>query len=125
MNKLIKKADIFLILIILLACCAFLVPRYFSTGSLQAVIYKNGEELSRVSLSEVNESHETRLDCVPAVTVRFEKDGVCFSHAECRDKLCVLAGKLEHKGDIAACLPAGVVIVMEGSDRGLPDAITY
>jgi len=125
MNKLLKKADIFLILIISLACSAFLIPRLFSDSGLQAVVYKNGAEISRVNLSEVKESYETKLDSTPAATLRFEKDGVCFSHAECKDKLCVLTGKLTHKGDVAACLPAGVVIVVEGSGKSLPDVITY
>ncbi len=125
MNRLLKKADIILIIFILAICSVFLIPKYFSCEELEAVIYSGGVEIMRVNLSEVDESYETTLGCEPEVTIKFDKNSVCFSHAECRDKLCVLSGALEHVGDVAACLPAGTVIEIEGTSQSAVDALTY
>lgn len=49
---------------------------------------------------------------------------VRFTDSPCAGRLCVHAGWLSRSGQVAACLPNGVVVEVRGGDRGF-DAITY
>lgn len=53
------------------------------------------------------------------------RDGrIRFVDSPCAGRLCVHAGWLSHTGQVAACLPNGVVVEVRGGDRGF-DAIAY
>lgn len=121
-HVLLKKGDIAVIATVLALCAAMLIPRFIHSG-VTAVIYVGGEEYRRINLSE---SAELTLepDTDPAVVIKVSGGAIYFESADCPDKLCVKTGKLSSAGDTAACLPAGVVITLEGSDDNLPDAIT-
>ncbi len=127
MNKLFKKADIILILILCLFSAALFLPGMFGNGNLEAVIYENGSITHRIDLSKVDESYTIELAGPPASTVKVEHNAISYVSAGCPDKLCVKTGKLAHCGDTAACLPAKTVVVLEsGSDNEKsPDIITY
>lgn len=56
------------------------------------------------------------------VSVRVEGGRVRFEESGCPDKVCVHAGWLSHTGQSAACLPAGVLLRVEGPDGGV-DAV--
>lgn len=46
------------------------------------------------------------------------------AEATCPDQVCVHTGWLQHVGDTAACLPAGILITVEGEGNPVaPDAI--
>ena len=127
MKQLFKKADIFLILFLCLAGAALFLPGILGNGNLEALIYENGNITHRIDLSEVEKSYIITLDGPPASTVKVEQNAISYLSSECPDKLCVKAGKLTHRGDTAACLPAKTVIVIEGKsgNNTLPDVITY
>ena len=42
--------------------------------------------------------------------------------ADCPDHVCIKAGRLSRSGQSAACLPAGVMLTVEGDGRA-PDAV--
>ena len=42
--------------------------------------------------------------------------------ADCPDQVCVKTGRLSRAGQTAACLPAGVLLSVEGG-KGAPDAV--
>ncbi len=50
------------------------------------------------------------------VTLRVEDGRVRFTHSDCPDKVCVHTGWLSRAGQTAACLPAGVLVRVEGED---------
>ncbi|HZJ77498.1 MAG TPA: NusG domain II-containing protein [Clostridia bacterium] len=126
MTKLIKRADLILIACVLVVCSIFFVPKCFPTNEkLIAVVFHDGSEVMRVNLSDINESYEKSINGDLTVTIEFNRNSVRFTHSECPDKLCMLTGALKHKGEIATCLPAGIVIVVEGSGKYNLDAITY
>ena len=111
-RRFIKKADIALIAVILCVGAALLIWRFLpSNGKTEAVIYAGGEVYRRVTLDK-NADMTITPDTDPKV-----------EDADCRDKLCVKSGKLTRPGDTAACLPAGVVIRLEGSEKR-HDALT-
>ena len=112
-RRFIKKADIALIAVVLCVGAALLIWRFLpSNGKTEAVIYAGGEVYRRVT-----------LDKSADMTIKIKDGAVWFEDADCRDKLCVKSGKLTRPGDTAACLPAGVVIRLEGSEKR-HDALT-
>ena len=56
-----------------------------------------------------------------SVTLRVEDGRIRFEESGCPDKVCVHTGWLSRSGQTAACLPAGVILRVEG-DTGDEDA---
>ncbi|MBQ8731759.1 MAG: NusG domain II-containing protein [Oscillospiraceae bacterium] len=52
----------------------------------------------------------------------FSDGSVCFESSDCPDRLCVQKGRLSLAGDVAVCLPNGVVLRLEG-EGDHPDVI--
>lgn len=57
------------------------------------------------------------------LTVRIEDGCAYVWQADCPDQVCVHTGRLTHDGETAACLPAGVILTVEGGDDSSPDAV--
>ncbi len=112
--KLIKPLDILLIAVVCLFCGLSLLTRKSETSRLVATVYVNGRVQSVNDLSDASVNRLIRLDCTPAVSLKIENSAISFEKADCRDKLCVAAGELKKDGDTAACLPAGVVVRVDG-----------
>lgn len=126
MNKFIKKADILLVLLLLIVCAVLLIPKYTDKSQVKAVVYKNGEIVKEIDLSAVKEPYEFDLNSTPKAKLRVENGSIRYSYAECHDKLCINSGKLSNPGDTAACLPSKTLVVIEGEKDGeAPDVITY
>ena len=96
-----------------------------STQSATAVIYIDGEIYQSIELEKVEESYELALPCSPKATLLVEKGSISFKQADCNDKLCVGSGKLKHRGDTAACLPAKAVVTIENRGESERDALVY
>lgn len=125
-KKFLKKADVILILAIVIICGIFFISKQMSSTPVEAVIYKDGTEIERINLSSVKESYEYDLGCTPKAVLTVSKGNICYSYAECHDKLCVNTGKLTKVGDTAACLPSKTLIVLEGvKSSDAPDVIAY
>lgn len=127
MNKFFKKADILLILFFCLVCAVLFLPRFTGKGSLDAVIYQNGEEIYRIDLSKVESDYIVELDSKPASVVQVKRGAIGYIQSDCPDKLCVSTGMLTSRGQTAVCLPAKTVIALTGGakDEKEPDVITY
>lgn len=126
--KFLKKGDLILLVVLVVACIAVLIPKYLvkSDEPLTAVIIKDGVETERIDLSLVTESYEYDLQCDPEAKLTVENDCIYYSYAECHDKVCMNTGKLTKVGDTAACLPSRTIVVIEGTkDADAPDIITY
>lgn len=120
--KLIRKADIIVIAIVIFAAAIFLVIRSCDESSLTAEISVDGEIIETIKLDEIKERKEITPDTSPKVTIVAENGEIWFEKAECSDKICISAGHLSKKGDTAVCLPAKTVVSISGSTV---DAITY
>lgn len=125
MKKLIRPLDIVLIAVLLLGGIGFHFYSKSTTSSATAVIHIDGEIFETIELEKVEEGYELALPCSPEATLYIEKGCVSFKEAHCPDKLCVSTGKLRHKGDTAACLPAGVVVTIENGEESEIDALVY
>lgn len=122
----IKKADILLVVVILILAALFILPQHLNTNPPVAVIYSGGEEVERIDLASVTESYKISLDCTPSVEITVEPGCIYYSYAECHDKLCINCGQLTSPGNTAACLPSETLIVIEGQAKtDEPDVLTY
>ncbi len=120
--KFIKKGDIALIAVILLAAAVFMFWSNSRTESVQAVITVDGEVVKTVDLGNIKEKITFIPATSPRVVITAENGKISFESAECEDKLCVACGELSKHGDTAVCLPSKTVITVTGSDV---DAVVY
>ncbi len=117
--KLIRKADVILIVLIVIAVLSVVLFNYFSSENLTAVVRVNGEVIEEINLEKQKEPLEIVTE---NVTILCEKGEIWFEESDCKDKLCVNCGKLSKKGSTAICLPNKTVITVEDSSV---DALTY
>lgn len=117
---------ILIVLLLTAAILSVLVPPLIRPqGQVTAVITCNGAVFQEIALGRVAQPYQIELPTDPAATVTVEPGGICFSHAECPDQLCVHTGRLEKPGDTAACLPANAVITLIADPGGSGDLMTY
>lgn len=121
MKKLFMRKDIVVIVAVLLLSALIFLPNLFGSNKLIADIYLNGEIIESIDLNNVEKSYTLSPTDKTLITVK--KGAICFSEAECRDKLCVNSGWLTAKGQTSACLPEKTVIVIKGSSE--IDMMTY
>ena len=127
-RKYFAVGDIFVALIVLLV---FVLSLVFFTGGknqegITAVISVEGEVYHQVKLSDISEPYEVTVEGEVPVVISVSAQGVCFSHSDCPDKLCVNTGVLTHSGQSAICLPARVSVKLVSESKGdinAPDSV--
>lgn len=111
------------LIIALLAVAAalwFYLPRSQS-GQLTVVISVAGEETRRVPLSDFTETTVTGGGYTLRVSTR--DGGVAVTDSDCPTQDCVHTGVITRAGQSIVCLPAQVVVHLEGSASDAPDVI--
>lgn len=102
----------------------FYLPKTQS-GQLTAVITQHGQVVRRVALSGMDKEQVIELDDgTYHLTVRVSADGAYVSHSDCPAQECVRTGVIRRAGQSIVCLPAQVVVYLEGTPAaGQPDVI--
>lgn len=122
----IKKADLLLVLLVLLvsaAGIAFIVLNHTDNSAPEnAEIKVNTELIQTVNLTEVSGPYELKVEGKLTVTLEVSREGVRFIESECPDKLCIHSGLIEAGGS-AACLPAGVSVTVKGAQSHEIDGV--
>ena len=111
------------LIIALLAVAAalwFYLPRSQS-GQLTVVISVAGEETRRVPLSDFTETTVTGGGYTLRVSTR--DGGVAVMDSDCPTQDCVHTGVITRAGQSIVCLPAQVVVHLEGTAPDAPDVI--
>lgn len=111
------------LIIALLAVAAalwFYLPRSQS-GQLTVVISVAGEETRRVPLSDFTETTVTGGSYTLRVSSR--DGGVAVTDSDCPTQDCVHTGVITRAGQSIVCLPAQVVVHLEGTASDAPDVI--
>lgn len=121
MKKLFNRADLIIIVSVLILSLLLFIPNLFNDSTLTARIYVDGEITEEIDLASVEKSYT--LTPLSGVEITVDKGKICFSDACCKDELCIKSGWLSKKGQTAACLPERVVIAIEGTDK--TDMMTY
>ena len=111
------------LIIALLAVAAalwFYLPRSQS-GQLTVVISVAGEETRRVPLSDFTETTVTGGSYTLRVSTK--DGGVAVTDSDCPTQDCVHTGVITRAGQSIVCLPAQVVVHLEGTASDAPDVI--
>ena len=115
MNKKKRNTIILSVLILAAALGGILAQRVFlSRDGGYAIVQSYGEELTRLPLSK-----DTELMVGDAKIgynrIRVENGMVFVEEADCPDKICVREGRKQNTGEVIACLPHELIIVVEGA----------
>lgn len=86
------------------------------TNNLTAVITQNGQVIKEINLSELSSPLEFAIDGKYHNSIRAEQGKIRFVESSCPDDICVQTGWLTKPGQVATCLPNGVLIKIEGSN---------
>ncbi len=107
--KLIKKADIILIAVVLLLVLLWflLTPE---TENTLAVITVDGKAYKTIDLKSAK-GEEIQ---VGNMLIYADNGEIWVLHSDCPDKLCENTGKIKRAGQVIACVPNKVVITIKG-----------
>lgn len=99
----------------------FYLPKTQS-GELTVVISTGGEETERVKLNSFTETTVTHNGYTLRITA--DGSGVRVADSDCPTQDCVHTGTITRAGQSIVCLPAQVVVHLEGAaSAGTPDVI--
>lgn len=118
-RRLIRPFDIVLVVLLIGLSAAYLIAAHASGGELVAVVRQNGEEIKRISLTEVTDPYDYKIDGEYNIVLNVKKGSIEFTHSDCPDKVCIKTGALTFGGSSAVCLPArvSVSVVREGKEQ--------
>ncbi|SMC71811.1 NusG domain II-containing protein [Papillibacter cinnamivorans] len=119
--------DVVLAAAILLAAAVTGYLLYGNTGkseSLTAVVTRNGEEIARIPLDELEEPMELSVEGEYTNIIRAERGRVCIIDSTCPGRDCVHQGWISRPGQHLICLPNHVTVTIEGSSSSGVDAVS-
>ena len=119
----IKKADIVLLVVLILFGAALSVPAALWKGSgSTAKITVNGRLFGTYNLND-DQTVEIKQDGKTNI-VRIEDGKVLMESASCKNQVCVHTGRISHAGQSIVCLPNRVSVTIEGKEAGGYDAVS-
>ena len=110
-----KKKDIIIIALALLAALALYLVSQVSLGAEASVVVVtvDGEEVLRKPLAMENR-YEIAQDDGSLNVIRVEDGAVFMEEANCRDVLCIRQCKMRNGAKTIVCLPHKVVVQLKG-----------
>ncbi|HOQ76229.1 MAG TPA: NusG domain II-containing protein [Thermoclostridium sp.] len=117
-----KPGDFFIVLFIAAAAVIMMISmRQADTGEKTALIIHDGVVVKKIRLDTLDhtEIHEYSGE-YPGV-IEAENGRIRFREAECPDQVCVRTGWISKNGQIAVCLPEGILIKITGVDSAEDD----
>ena len=131
-----KKWDIVVAVIVLLLAGAvalgFYGPKVHRSDSLTAVISVGGAEVERIPLTQfpdggkvlANNGYTMQLGLSYNDLTANGQIGIYVTHCDCPTQDCVHTGTIDRAGQSIVCLPAQIVIHLEGAvQEDAPDVI--
>jgi len=116
----VKRADVVLILALLVVSLAFFAFLRPSGDAMTAGVYFEGRPVHSLPLAQ--DGVFRWEDGKNFVEVTVENGSVSVTDASCPDRDCVRTGALSRAGQSAVCLPNRVSVVLSGSAADTPDA---
>ena len=113
-----KKKDIIIIALALLAALALYLVSQVSLGAEASVVVVtvDGEEVLRKPLAMENR-YEIAQDDGSLNVIRVEDGAVFMEEANCRDGLCIRQGRMKNAAKTIVCLPHKLVVRLEGDTQ--------
>ena len=91
-----------------------------SADALSVVVRADGAELERFPLGETERRYTNNGY---TLTLAATAEGVCVSQADCPTRDCVRTGTVTRAGQSIVCLPARIVVTLEGAADAPYDAV--
>ncbi len=116
-------ADALVVLAVLLLAGIFGARFWFAAadpGALTVVVSADGAEVERFPLAAAEREYRNNGY---TVHVSATAEGVRVDHADCPTQDCVRTGTITRAGQSIVCLPARIVVALEGAADGGFDAI--
>jgi len=104
---------VFLVIVLVAALLAAAIYQNNADEKI-AIISQNNIVLERIELNKVSEPYSINYYGEYPGTIQVDNGKIRFLSAECPDQVCVNTGWIDKPGQIAVCLPAGVIIKIEG-----------
>ena len=119
-----KKKDIIIIALALLAALALYLVSQVSLGAEASVVVVtvDGEEVLRKPLAMENR-YEIAQDDGSLNVIRVEDGAVFMEEANCRDGLCLRQSRLRNQAGTIVCLPHEVVVKLTGGAQETDDGL--
>lgn len=115
-----KFGDVIIIVLIIVSALLLTIHFYEgNTAAKTAVITQNNVVLKRIRLDNLSGTVTFDYGGKFPGTIEAANGSIRFAHAECPDQVCVKTGWISRPGQIAVCLPAGVMIKIEGNDSDI------
>ena len=110
-----KKKDIIIITLALLAALALYLVSQVSLGAQASVVVVtvDGEEVLRRPLA-MEDRYEIAQDDGSLNVIRVQDGAVWMEEANCRDGLCIRQGRMRNGAKTIVCLPHKVVVQLKG-----------
>ncbi len=131
-----KKGDIILLLVIVIAMFSAIFFGKENAVSLSnvngikadnigitAIIKRNDKVIRKINLTSLDKREVINISRLHKATIAAEKNRICFLESDCPDKVCVKTGWLSHPGDIAVCLPNKIIIKLEQDKNQNADGV--
>ena len=104
--------------------CGALVYTGGQGGDLTAVVSIDGAETDRIALHGLAEPEERVYENQGyTLHVRFTEDSVQVTESDCPTQDCVHTGTITRDGQSIVCLPARLIVQLEGSGGGDVDVV--
>ena len=91
-------------------------------GDLKAVVSVGNQMVDTLPLSGESKTYTYRNNGY-TLHVRIMDNGVCVQESDCPSQDCVHTGTITRAGQSIVCLPAQIVIHLEGASSDAPDVI--
>ena len=118
-----KKQDIILAIVLLLAAGVFLIPSFTKKETGDAYIYTGGELYGIYDLSVATDIHIVNDNGI-VNDIEISNGTVRMKNATCPGKQCMAAGYISRNNESICCAPAGLIIVIRSSREDGYDAVT-
>lgn len=114
------------IVVVLAIMLITVMPDLAGQSSAAAVLTRDGEIIRQWSADELIPKGELVLENRGFhFTIAWQGGAIRFAEADCPDQICVHTGWLEHRGDLAACVPGHLILKTSGDPSATdgPDVI--
>ena len=92
--------------------------------ALTCIITDHGQEVERINVSALDDAEYIAVDGDYHLTVKLSPDGVEVTDSNCPHQDCVHSPRITRAGESIVCLPAQIVIHLEGAPASdAPDVI--
>lgn len=117
------KNDLILIAgVTVVALAAFAALKLTQKTGAYAVVYQDGTETARYSLSQDITVHIGDDETYNVLVIQ---DGeAAITEASCPNHLCIQQGKISADGEMIICVPNKLVVEIKGGDEAAVDAVT-